>query len=297
MILAGGLGSRFKGHKQTSFVSNQETLMEFALYDALQLGCRKYVLIIHAEFPENYKNRISRILKQHNSEIHFIVQTNQKFLPNVSIIQNNPRKKPLGTAHAVLCAKDVISEPFITMNADDFYGYQSFRNAFQFIQKIKNSSECAMVAYDLEKTLSDSGSVSRGICEVENGYLKSVNEFTEIQQKKEIIRGKNEKGKEEILGNHDKTSMNFWILQPVFFEWAQILFNEFLSKSNNLIDAEFYLPSVIDHAIKEKLVQVSVLETPEKWFGMTYPEDREKVIKEIQERKIRGQYPTELWKF
>ena len=297
LLLAGGMGSRYKGQKQIDGLNaNNETLMEFALYDAIKVGIRKFVFIINEQFPLDYQKKISSLLSMRDCEAHFIIQTLNKFIPENYQSKVDGRTKPLGTAHAVLCAKDVIKEPFITMNADDFYGLQTFEAAYQYIKANNISeSEFAMCAFALENTLSENGSVSRGICEVFNNTLNHVEEFTNIELKNGSISGLSQSHQSRDLNAKDLVSMNFWILHPSFFEMATRELQLFLGKNQDLSKVEFYLPSVIDNAIQENKVSVEVLSTSEKWFGLTYPGDKEIVMQELKTKNSQGVYPKNLW--
>ncbi|HLW14396.1 MAG TPA: sugar phosphate nucleotidyltransferase [Flavobacteriaceae bacterium] len=298
LILAGGMGSRYKNQKQVDTVSsNKETLMEFALYDAIKVGIKKFVFIINDKFPSDYRKRITDILTDRNCEVHFVEQTLDKFIPELYQYKLKERVKPLGTAHAVLCAKEVIQEPFITMNADDFYGYKTFEKAYHHLTAGKISEyEFAMCAFELENTLSKNGSVSRGICKVSSANkLSKVEEFTYIERVNGVIKGLNEKLKAKTLKEEDKVSMNFWILHPSFFEMAMRDLVTFLEENENLSRIEFYLPSVVDKGIQEGKVRVEVLSTSEKWFGLTYPGDKDRVMKELEAKKEKKLYPTSLW--
>lgn len=299
LILAGGMGSRYKGQKQVDTVSaNEETLMEFALYDAIKVGIRKFVFIINDKFPTEYKNKIEKLLSERNCQVHFVVQTLDKFIPKQYLTKLKNRVKPLGTAHAVYCAKEIINEPFITMNADDFYGYNTFRNAFRYIESDNISeNKFAMCAFELENTLSKNGSVSRGICKVSSdNKLSQVEEFTYIERVNDVIKGLNENLKAKTLKGEDRVSMNFWVLHPSFFKMAERDLEVFLDQQSDLSRVEFYLPSVIDKGIQNKKVGVEVLPTSEKWFGLTYPGDKEHVMRELQIKKEKSEYPNSLWK-
>lgn len=294
LILAGGMGSRYKGQKQVDAVSAEsESLMEFALYDALKHGIRQFVLIVNAQFPKEYKAHLTQIITEKKAELHFVEQTIDKFIPEEFHLKLKDRNKPLGTAHAVLCAKEIIKGPFITMNADDFYGGQSFEIAQQAIEK---SQDFGIIAFQLKNTLSKNGSVSRGLCQIENQYLKSVEEFTEIQATETVLKGKNENRESKTLNPEDWVSMNFWVLNPKFFEFAERDLLAFLNQHQDLSKVEFYLPSVIDKAIHQNEVKVRISESPEKWMGLTYPNDKELVINEIEDLKEAKIYPENLWK-
>lgn len=297
LILAAGLGSRYNGQKQIDSVSNErETLMEFALYDALKVGIRKFVFIVNSKFPNDYKNHLEQIIRKENAEIYFVEQTVEKYIPTDFLPKLAHRKKPIGTAHAVFCAKEIINETFITMNADDFYGFQSFQTAMEFVSETKNlENQFGLVAFELKNTLSENGGVSRGICTQKDRILTKIEEFVQIQRKENEIIGINENLVRENLKENDLVSMNFWVLKPKFFELAEKELNQFLQENEDLSNVEFYLPTLIDKAIQQNEVEVLVLLTNEKWFGLTYPEDKIKVEKEIESRKAKKIYPEKLW--
>lgn len=298
LILAGGLGSRYQGQKQIDAVSDEkETLMEFALYDAIKAGIRKFVFIINNQFSEKYKEHLKTVLSNRDCTIHFVEQTKDKFIPEEFLPKLSDRVKPLGTAHAVYCANKLVNEAFITINADDFYGFQSFKTAFDIIHGKEISEEkFGMIVFKLKNTLSENGSVSRGICEIKKGQLRHVEEFVKISKLHNEISGLNEKDKRENLDPDALVSMNFWILHPSFFKMAENGLNHFLSSHKDLSKVEFYLPTVIDKALKEKKVKVKIWSTSEKWFGLTYPRDKQVVIDEISRRKKKELYPENLWK-
>lgn len=297
LILAGGMGSRYKGQKQIDELSeNGETLMEFAIYDALKMGIAKFVFIVNNQFPEEYKNKLIQIIESREAELHFIEQKLDSHIPENYLSLLKDRKKPLGTAHAVLCAKEVIQESFITMNADDFYGQATFQKAVEHIQSGKiNTDNYAMLGFELERTLSDNGSVSRGICSLKGSQLYSVEEFTHIQKEKDAIYGMSEELKPKKLEAKSMTSMNFWVLDFSFFEKAERDLKDFLKNLKQPLSAEFYLPSVVDKAIRLKEVEVEVIPTSEKWFGLTYPGDRAVVVEELIQQKEADIYPKSLW--
>lgn len=297
LILAGGMGSRYKGQKQVDAITKEkESLMEFALFDAARLGVEKFVFVINDQFPESYKDHLVNVLNKKDCSAYFVEQTLFKYIPEEFTDKIKERQKPLGTAHAVYCAKDIIKEPFITVNADDFYGPQSFEKAIQVIKEGGISeNNFAMLAFRLKNTLSNNGSVSRGICEVNNGYLKDVEEFTSIEKKNNKIVGFNENYKEEILDEETQVSMNFWVLDPAFFERIENDLYRFLKENTDLSSKEFYLPGVIDNGLKEGKVQVEIVPTSSSWFGLTYRGDREMVARKIMEMKDSKTYPERLW--
>lgn len=295
LILAGGLGSRYQGQKQIDSVTeNGDALMEFALYDAIQAGFRKYVFIVNPHSPDEFKQKLTEILQTRNCEVHFLVQKIDSHIPTSFLPKLKDRLKPLGTAHAVLCAKDVIKEPFLTMNADDFYGSNSFEIGYQSIQNQEiTENKFGLLAFELQKTLSKNGSVSRGICRIENERLQGVEEFIGIEQSENVIYGRNENNQIQALAKDSKVSMNFWILHPSFFDRAEKKLIAFLESYQP--ETEFYLPSVLDKALQSKEIEIKVFTTNDKWFGLTYPQDKVDVENEIKKLQNQGKYPEELW--
>lgn len=294
LILAGGMGSRYKGQKQVDTISGNETLMEFALYDALNFGIRNFVLIINSQFPIDYKNKLTQILNQKGAQIHFIVQDNQLLIPEVFQSRFDHRKKPLGTGHAVLLAKDFINGSFLTMNADDFYGRETFRLGIEMAQNLQ-VNEFGLIAFDLGNTLSENGKVSRGICKSKNGKLVSVEEHTEIEFNGYDLVGMNSNNEVSKLNETDQASMNLWVLQPSFFHLTEKSFHTFLENIVNDQKDEFYLPIIIDQAIQNQQVEVLIQQTPSKWMGLTYAEDKLWVQEEIRKQINNGEYPNRLW--
>lgn len=296
LILAGGKGSRYGGSKQSDAVSvNNESLMDFSIYDALKSGIQKFVLIIGENYPEDEKSRLTEILKSREAEVDFIVQRTDAFVPEKYKSKMAERRKPLGTGHAVYCAKEKIKGPFITVNADDFYGRKTFETAIKWMQGNRESATFALNAFELQNTLSPSGGVSRGICNTQKGKLMHIEEFGEIKKESDGISGKSENGEWKKLSPHTPVSMNFWVLTPFFFELAEPLFLQFLEE-DDVSEKEFFLPSVIDFGIKQKKIEVEVLNTDECWFGLTWREDMDLVRKEIAGLKAQGIYPQRLWR-
>lgn len=297
LILAAGLGSRYKGQKQLDPISDtKETMMEFALYDAVNVGIRKFVFIINDQMPESYKAHLETILAKWESTAHFVEQTLDKYIPKEYLNKTVDRPKPLGTAHAAYCAKDIINEPFITTNADDFYGHETFKAAYDWIQEDRIAPDTfGMLAFKLKNTLSDYGTVSRGVCQVENDRLEDVEEFKKISKTEDGLQGNDESGTTKTLNEEELVSMNFWMLHPSFFELAEKDLEAFLKSAEKSSKEEFYLPSVVDNAVKQNKAEVEVLPTAEKWFGLTYPDDKEQALKEVSKRKENGVYPEKLW--
>lgn len=297
LVLAAGLGSRYKGQKQIDGIGNHdEALMEFGLYDAIKQGFKKFVFIINDQFPEDFKNHLEEIMNKNRCEIYFVEQTLSKFIPEAYLEKIENRKKPLGTAHAIYCAKDIVKEPFVTINADDFYGSETYEVAAKCIaQGDIASDQYAMVAFELKNTLSKNGTVSRGVSDVENGKLKGVEEHTSIEKSGDSIIGYGSTDEKKTLDEEALVSMNFWILHPSFFDFAARDLEEFLKVNQDLSTKEFFLPGVIDKAIQNKELDVKVLSSSEKWFGLTYRQDKETVTDAIADRVKKGVYPENLW--
>ncbi|RQP08081.1 MAG: hypothetical protein EAS48_10665 [Chryseobacterium sp.] len=297
LILAGGLGSRFKGSKQTEALTNKaETLMDFALYDAVRAGIGKFVFVVNDRFPTAVRQALTELLQAQNCRIDFVTQNLTKEIPQEFHSKTTTRRKPLGTAHAVLCARNVIDGPFITLNADDFYGRETFKIAADFIANGGVTAErYAMAGFRLENTLSENGGVSRGICKVEDGKLLSVEEYTGIEKRNGEIVGKSPKDEREILDGEIAVSMNFWLLHPSFFAQAEKELTKFLQSDSYSPASEFYLPTVINNAMQRESARVTVLNTSAKWFGLTFRDDKELASAQLQNLKNEGVYPQELW--
>ncbi|HYC86350.1 MAG TPA: nucleotidyltransferase, partial [Chryseosolibacter sp.] len=225
-------------------------------------------------------------------EIDFVIQSLDKLIPDQ--YRNPERVKPWGTGHAVLCARPAINEPFVVINADDFYGKGSFASVARFFQN-DNSGAHAMVGYTLKNVLSEHGSVSRGVGETDaSGYLKSVVERTTIVKENGKIISK-EKDGDLVLDPHAPTSMNFWGFQPSVFDYASAMFQEFLKNNHKNIKAEFFIPLIVNEMIQKNTGKVKVLGGGDIWFGVTYKEDKEEVSRKIATLIEKGDYPEKLW--
>ena len=292
LVLAAGIGSRYGGIKQIDgFGPNGETIMDYSLYDAVRAGFTKVVFIVRDEILEAVKEKFAGKLKG-KMEVEFVIQSLEKLIPKEYM--NPERVKPWGTGHAVLCAKDVIHEPFVVINADDFYGKDSFASVADFFMN-ENSRDHAMVGYTLKNVLSEHGSVSRGVGETDkNGFLKSVVERTTIVKENEKIISK-EKDGDLILSPDAPTSMNFWGFQPDVFEFSSRMFLDFLKNNHQNIKAEFYIPLIANEMIRQNAGKIKVLGGGNIWFGVTYKEDKEEVSRKIKSQIDQGLYPEKLW--
>ena len=289
LIMAAGLGSRYGGNKQVDRIGpDGEILMQYSIFDAVRAGFNKIVLIIKPEHKELLDD-ICKDFRAQGVEICFAYQDFSS-LPGFYKIPQE-RVKPFGTVHAVLCAKDIIDEPFAIINADDFYGADAFKVMHNEITSI-SSPTGLMVAYDVNKTVSANGTVTRGVCETDNGYLKKISEVYNI--------GIEDNGKisDSDVGEIDpKTpvSMNLWGFTPDVFKTMQSYFDEFLSNiKEGDIKAEYVLPSFVGNAINKDELKIKVLRTNSEWFGVTYREDRDEVVQRLLKMKLDGTYPEKL---
>jgi NDP-sugar pyrophosphorylase family protein len=293
LVLAAGIGSRYGGIKQIDgFGPHGETIMDYSLYDAVRAGFTKVVFIVRDEILETVKEKFGPKLKG-KIEVDFVVQSLDKLIPPQ--FKNPERVKPWGTGHAVLCAREAIHEPFVVINADDFYGKDSFDSIAKFFASDKTGAH-AMVGYTLKNVLSEHGSVSRGVGETDKeGYLKSVVERTTIVVENGKIISK-EKDGDLPLSPEAPTSMNFWGFHPSMFDFSAAMFQEFLKNNHQNIKAEFYIPLIANAMIQQNKGKVKVLGGGNIWFGVTYKEDKEAVSNRIKELISQGHYPDQLWK-
>jgi UTP-glucose-1-phosphate uridylyltransferase len=292
VILAAGMASRYGSMKQIQgFGPGGETIMDYSIYDAIRAGFTKIVFIIRREFADDFKNIFDPKLKD-KVAVEYVFQDLESFTEGLPVPAD--RKKPWGTAHAVLCAMEVVTDPFAVINADDFYGRNAFENALDFLKNDCTESNYAIIGYDLLRTLSDYGTVNRGVCTLDNlGNLVSITERLNIAKKDgKIICGDDLEPQE--LGLDTKVSMNFWCFHPTFFSYTQKIFREFLQKHAHEPKAEFFIPIVADQFIKEG-GRVEVVPTTSSWFGVTYKEDAPFVESSLQELVDKGEYPSRLW--
>lgn len=295
-VLAAGMGSRYGGLKQMDGLGpNGETIMDYSIYDAVRGGFGKIVFVIRHSFEEDFREKI--IKKYQNIVPVELVFQELDYIPE-GIALNPERSKPWGTNHAVLMGKDVIKEPFAVINADDFYGKESFKILADYLKGLEGKeNDYCMIGYRVGNTLSESGSVARGICEKDaDDYLTTVVERTYIIRDNDgVIKYKDEK--EELVATDDNTpvSMNMWGFTPEYFKYSEDQFIDFLKENMENIKAEFFIPLVVNNLIVNGKARVKVLDTPSKWFGVTYAEDRASVVTKIQELIDKGEYPEKLF--
>jgi NDP-sugar pyrophosphorylase family protein len=293
LILAAGMASRYGSMKQTEgFGPNGETIMDYSIYDAIRAGFRKVVFIIRKDFAENFKAVIEPKLKG-KIEIDYVYQEKESFVDADYLPAD--RTKPWGTGHAMLCAKDAVKEPFAVINADDFYGADAFEKAAHFLINNCTQNENAIVGYKLAKTLSEHGTVSRGVCQVNNnGNLTSITERTKIYSENGKIMFE-ENDTKSTLSTDTNVSMNFWCFHPSIFNLTEILFNDFPKSNMDNIKAEFFIPIIADYFINKFEGKIKMLSTTSQWFGVTYKEDAPSVKNSLDKLIESGAYPNSLW--
>ncbi|MEP6467385.1 MAG: sugar phosphate nucleotidyltransferase [Parafilimonas sp.] len=295
VILAAGMASRYGSQKQTqSFGPSGETIMEYSVYDAIEAGFERVIFIIREDFADMFKQMVEPKLKG-KIEIEYVYQSLDKFTEGRNI--NPERTKPWGTAHAVLCCKGKVQQPFAVINADDFYGKDSFRKAFDFVQTRCNQKTYAVIAYDLVNTLSEHGSVSRGvISQNEKNEMAGIKECLKIYKKGDDIIYEDENGGTTNFSADTKVSMNFFCYGPQFIDMCEEEFQKFLDENEQALKAEFLIPTMTDYFIQSGKGKVEVIPTSAKWFGVTYKEDAPVVLASVQHLVEKGEYPENLWK-
>lgn len=290
LILAAGMGSRFGGLKQaTSFGPNGEYIIDYSIYDAIRCGFNKVVFIIKEENYDLFRNTVGKRIENH-IKVEYVFQKIDN-IPNNDKIPSS-RVKPMGTAHAILCAKEVIKEPFVMINADDYYGYESFEIASNYIDN--NKDKMAILGYKVTNTMSENGSVKRGVIKIINNKLNELIESSIVKDKKTIKATKLSNGEEYIIEPDTLVSMNMIIFIPEFFDYIESNLSYFMENSD-LEKDEYLIPDVITKSIAEKKYDFEVVKTPAKWVGVTYKEDKDMVINYINELIKKGIYSKDLW--
>ncbi len=296
LILAAGMGSRYGGLKQLDQLGpHGETIMDYSVNDAMAAGFGKVVFVIRKHMEEDFKRYILSKY-EHKIAVDYVFQE-LDMLPE-GITLNPDRVKPYGTGHAVLVAKDAIKEPFAVINADDFYGRDAFMTMGRFLMKEENmaSHHYAMVGYQLNKTLSEFGTVSRGICETNDRHeLTAITEMTKIRRYDDGIKNVADNGEVTLLGETTPVSMNFWGFTPDYFVHSERCFVDFLKDSIDKPKAEFFIPTVVNEMVNNGTAQVKVLTTESKWFGVTYAADRQGVVDKFAELHATGVYPDKMF--
>lgn len=296
VILAAGMGSRYGGMKQIDGVgSHGEPIIEFSIYDAYTVGFRKVVLIIKREHEALFRKALTDRVQKGGMEVSFAFQDLHD-LPDGFTVPDG-REKPWGTAHALMACRDMVDSPFAIINADDFYGRDAYRVIYQYLTEKIQDSAYAMVGFKCLNTLTENGTVTRGLCEEQNGYLKSIREIQNIA----LHHGHaayQDNDNWIPIADDAPVSMNFWGFTPRIFIQTQPLFKQFLNEhlAENPLKCEHLIPTVIGELIRQKKICVHMLSSKDKWFGVTYKEDKPLVVKRLQALKDDGTYPDILWK-
>ena len=296
LVLAAGMGSRYGGLKQMDPMGpNGETVIDYSVFDAIRGGFGKVVFVIRRDFEQAFRDGVgARFADQ--IEVDYAFQ-DLDALPEGFAIPAG-REKPWGTGHAILCAREVIAEPFAVINADDFYGRDAYQQMADFLSDLDPDTQpepYSMVGFKLANTLSDFGTVARGVCDIDAaGLLNSVKELTQIEKLSAGARHVEEDGSEISLGGDEIVSMNLWGFTPGVFAQLERLFSKFLRESGEELKSEFYIPFAVDELVGEKAATVTVLETSSSWFGVTYKEDRAHVVASIRALIDAGEYPESL---
>ena len=298
LLLAAGMGSRYGGLKQLDGLGpNGETIMDYSIYDAIKAGFGKIVFVIRKDFEKDFKEKI---LSKYEGHIPAeLVFQSLDALPEGFTVPEG-REKPWGTNHAVMMAKDVIKEPFCVINCDDFYNRDSFMVLGKFLAELpKNAKNTyAMVGFRVGNTLSENGTVARGVCSTdESGLLTTVVERTEIMRVDGKVCYKDEQGQWVAIADNTPVSKNMWGFTPDYFEYSEAYFKEFLADEKNRtnLKAEFFIPLMVNKLVNDKTATVKVLDTTSKWFGVTYSADREGTVERIQSLVNEGVYPAKLF--
>lgn len=294
-VLAAGMGSRYGGLKQLDGLGpHGETIMDYSIYDAIHAGFGKIVFVIRKDFEQDFREKILSKYEGH-IPVEVVFQSITDLPEGYTCPED--RTKPWGTNHAVLMGKNAIKEPFAVINADDFYG----RNAFEVIAKELSrprdrKGDYCMVGFRVGNTMTENGSVARGVCSTKDGNLESVVERTAISYDKEgRIVFTDENGTEQTLDPATPVSMNLWGFTPDYFDYSEREFRRFLDRYINTPKSEFFIPLAIDTLIKSGEASVKVLDTDSKWFGVTYAADRPGVVKKFAQLHADGTYPEKLF--
>ena len=298
LLLAAGMGSRYGGLKQLDGLGpNGETIMDYSIYDAIKAGFGKIVFVIRKDFEKDFKEKI---LSKYEGHIPAeLVFQSLDALPEGFAVPEG-REKPWGTNHAVMMAKDVIKEPFCVINCDDFYNRDSFMVIGKFLSELPDNAKnaYAMVGFRVGNTLSENGTVARGVCSTdENELLTTVVERTEIMRVDGKVCYKDAQGQWVAIADNTPVSMNMWGFTPDYFDYSEAYFKEFLSDEKNRtnLKAEFFIPLMVNKLVNDKTATVKVLDTTSKWFGVTYSADREGTVERIQSLINEGVYPAKLF--
>jgi NDP-sugar pyrophosphorylase family protein len=287
LVMAAGMGSRYGGLKQLDAVGpDGETIIDYSIHDALRAGFARLVFVIRHDIEAPFHKAIGHKFEKRIA-VEYVFQELDKLLPGFTVPTG--RSKPWGTTHAILLAEEAVREPFAAINADDFYGRESFQVMADFLRA--GGGDYAMVGYTLRNTLSEHGSVSRGVCECDaDDYLQAVTEFTKIEK-----QGRGAQAEGRAFSGDEPVSMNFWGFTPALFPQLRKCFEEFLQRSGRELKSECYIPTTVNELVASGAARVKVLRTPSSWFGVTYKEDKPRITSGIRQLIARGDYPARLW--
>lgn len=297
VVLAAGMGSRYGGLKQIDPIGpNGEIILELSAFDAIRAGFKKIVFIIKHEIEKDFKEAIGNKLSNY-CEVEYVFQDITKLPEGCTVPEG--RVKPWGTAHAIMCCKDVVDAPFAVINADDYYGVSAFKTLYEFLTTSTDENEYAMVGYRLGNTVSEYGSVARGVCSYENGKLTNVRELTKIEVHGDVIENTADGGETwEVLPADSLVSMNMWGFKANVIERFASRFVEFFNEETkeNPLKCEYFIPMEIGRMLQNNQVEVTMLASNDKWYGVTYQEDKPMVKAGIAKLMEDGVYPIPLWK-
>lgn len=294
LILAAGMGSRYGGLKQIDKIGpSGEAIIDYSIYDAIRAGFGKVVFVIRPELEDDFRNFFGTKLDG-KIDMEFVYQTIDNVPKGIEITTD--RQKPWGTAHAILVAKDAINEPFAAINADDFYGADAYKTVADYFKTNQKSTDHCMVGYQLDGTLSDFGTVSRGVCKTdENGFLQQIEEVTKIRKKDGDIGFEDADGSWRLLTGKEIVSMNIWGFYPEMFRVFKEGFEQFIREAKDDPKAEYFIAWPLMDMMQNNKGRIKVLETAAEWFGVTYKEDKASAIEKINQLIAAGRYPKKLW--
>lgn len=295
LVLAAGLGSRYGGLKQLDGLGpNGETIMDYSIYDAVKAGFGKVVFVIRESFDAEFRGKVAKKY-EHLIPIEIVYQELDNLPEGFEL--NPDRVKPWGTNHALMMGKGVINEPFAVINADDFYGRKSYQVICDFLKELENSkNKYCMVGYRVGNTLSESGTVARGVCETdENSNLTGIVERTQIKRNDGVVQYLDEHEEWVSIPDNKPVSMNMFGFTPDYFKYSDDFFVDFLKANDEKLKAEFFIPTLVNDLIVDDKIEMKVLDTTSQWFGVTYQEDRAWVVSKFKELVDKGDYPSPLF--
>ena len=295
LVLAAGLGSRYGGLKQLDGLGpNGETIMDYSIYDAVKAGFGKVVFVIRKSFEEEFKEKVTKKY-EHLLPVEIVFQELDNLPEGFEL--NPDRVKPWGTNHALMMGKSVINEPFAVINADDFYGRKSYQVMCDFLSQLEESkNKYCMVGYRVGNTLSESGTVARGVCETDqNSNLTGIVERTQIKRNDGVVQFLDENDKWVSLPDNKPVSMNMFGFTPDYFQYSDNFFVDFLKENEEKLKAEFFIPTLVNDLIVDGKIEMRVLDTTSQWFGVTYQEDRPFVVSKFKELVDKDEYPSPLF--